>query len=361
LLGLALIAAILIHPVNVGLVIAAIFYILIFKLFASNLATINKTILLCLTLALLLGLYIVSNVSDSHVLLPTSDVLIARFTNFSELGTYFLNLAKLFSGTTVYQYIGGVENTNYGLALDFIIALALPMLLTYLLVIFYKQKETRLFSFTLSLFLTIFAWYFLFSSFSLTPGHERFSLFLIIPITLCVGFIYLRMMEVVRYERLVFVTLIVCNLMIVGLINNYFIPIVETGGESEKTFKINIIEPKEMVFDKVRETMSDEDTLLIATDWWLSQPFMYLAKNIENLEVIDLDASYSPEGINFADEENIFISTFVDDKLDKIVKQQLSDKINNAWAFMTYADEPLVMLYQMKSLELEFVFEVENP
>jgi hypothetical protein len=81
---------------------------------------------------------------------------------------------------------------------------------------------------------------------------------------------------------------------------------------------------------------------------------MYLAYNLENLNVINM---ITPGGVRISEDETVYINTFTGDEVDSIVNNQLTAAVNNAWVFKTYSGEPLMMLYQMKPLEMEIRLE----
>jgi hypothetical protein len=209
----------------------------------------------------------------------------------------------------------------------------------------------------MSLFITIAAWFLFFSNNTLVPGRERYSLFLIMPVVICFGYFCLLIMEKIKYEKIIFATLIFCNLMMMGFIKNYFIQFYKTGGQSDQSFKTNYIEPKKMVFDQVLESSNKENVYLVTSDWWTTQPLMYLAYNVDNVNVVDLISFQSVGGISFSENQNLFINTNIDDELDNMVTGQLREKISNAWVFKSFANEPLMNLYQMEPIDLDLIFD----
>jgi hypothetical protein len=354
LLGFALCAGVLIHPTNIALFVIAVLYIVIDKIFASNYPAAKKIVSVGSMSLLLLGLYFVIDNSSMRGWLPAINVIMTRAMDLPGAGEFILNVSKLFSGTTVYQYVSGADTSVFGKATDIMLAFGLIALLLFLLPGAYRRKDKTAFSFVLSLLMMLVAWYLFFSSFTLVPGRERYSLFLIMPMVICLGFFCIQLMKHIKYEKMLLVSLIGSNLLMAGFINSYFVQFYKTGGQSEQTFRTSHVEPKKLVFDKLLELTENKETIILASDWWNSQPLMYLAYNLENLNVINM---ITPGGVRISEDETVYINTFTGDEVDSIVNNQLTAAVNNAWVFKTYSGEPLMMLYQMKPLEMEIRLE----
>ncbi|MGY8813556.1 MAG: ArnT family glycosyltransferase [Gammaproteobacteria bacterium] len=357
LFSLSLVAAILIHPTNVALLLIAIIYFAINKIYSPQFFKLNKFVWISSLLALSLGMYLIVTTPVLMAQMPTIQSIFTNALDFENVGEFFLNVSRLFSGTTVFLYLSGAINSLFGNAIDIMLMLAMFSLLIYLLAYSYKLKDKKIFSFVMSLFITIAAWFLFFSNNTLVPGRERYSLFLIMPVVICFGYFCLLIMEKIKYEKIIFATLIFCNLMMMGFIKNYFIQFYKTGGQSDQSFKTNYIEPKKMVFDQVLESSNKENVYLVTSDWWTTQPLMYLAYNVDNVNVVDLISFQSVGGISFSENQNLFINTNIDDELDNMVTGQLREKISNAWVFKSFANEPLMNLYQMEPIDLDLIFD----
>ncbi|MGK0296751.1 MAG: hypothetical protein ACI9XC_000344 [Gammaproteobacteria bacterium] len=360
LFSISLVAAILIHPTNVALLLIAVIYIAINKKYSSQFFSLHKFVSISSLFVLFIGMYLIVTTPTLMAQIPSIHSMLTNAADFENVGEFFLNVSRLFSGTTVYLYISGAKNSFFGNAIDIILMFAICSLFIYMLAYSYKLKDKKIFSFVLSVSITMAIWFLSFTNNTLVPGRERYSLFLIMPVVICFGFFCLIIMENIKYEKIIFATLIFCNLMMAGFIKNYFIQFYNTGGESAQTFKTNYVEPKKMVFDKVKGVIGDETVYLISSDWWNSQPLLYLSMNNKQINVIETFSLNSSENISLSNKQIIFINTFINDKLDNLVTQRLSNEIKNAWVFPTFSDEPLMMLYQMNPLELDLNFEIIN-
>ena len=230
--------------------------------------------------------------------------------------------------------------------------IGLVFMMAFLIFKSYKVNNVKIFSFSCSFVLMLGIWYVSFSSFPLQPGSERYSLFLLYPFVLCVGYFLQMVSEYIHYRKLIIGSLIIGNLIMMGFVKNYFIQIYDTGGESQLTFRTNYIEPKKMVFNKVNEEKSKDKVSVIASQWWNPQPLMYLGYNDKQFNVIE---SYKMQELILSEDEDIFVSTFVGDELDENMKNKYAYNIENAWVFNTFANEPHMMLYKLKPMTIKLI------
>ncbi len=352
LLVLSTLAAVMIHPTNIGLFIFSLLFIFIGKLSEAKYSKEKKILFILFSSVVLLIFISLIYISPLSNWLPGMTAVMSRMVNVQEMGDFLLNFSRLISGGIVYEYITGVKSSLYTGAIDIIFSISLVFMMAFLIFKSYKVNNIKIFSFSCSFVLMLGIWYVSFSSFPLQPGSERYSLFLLYPFIICVGYYFQMISEYINYKKLIIVSLVMGNIMMVGFIKNYFIQIYDTGGESEITFRTNYIEPKQMVFNKINDEKSKDKISVVASQWWNAQPLMYLGYNDKQFNVIE---SYEKQELILPESEDIFVNTFVGDELDENIKNQYAYNIESAWVFKTFAGEPLMMLYKLKPMTIKLI------
>ena len=352
LLVFSTLAAVMIHPTNIGLFIFSLLFIFISKLSEAQYSKEKKVLSILFSSIVLLIFTAIIYISPLSNWLPSITAVISRMVNIQEMGNFLLNFSRLITGGVVYEYITGVKSSLYTSAIDTMFTIGLVFMMAFLIFKSYKVNNVKIFSFSCSFVLMLGIWYVSFSSFPLQPGSERYSLFLLYPFVLCVGYFLQMVSEYIHYRKLIIGSLIIGNLIMMGFVKNYFIQIYDTGGESQLTFRTNYIEPKKMVFNKVNEEKSKDKVSVIASQWWNAQPLMYLGYNDKQFNVIE---SYKMQELILSEDEDIFVSTFVGDELDENMKNKYAYNIENAWVFNTFANEPHMMLYKLKPMTIKLI------
>lgn len=352
LLVFSTLAAVMIHPTNIGLFIFSLLYIFISKFSKAQYSKEKKVLSILISSIVLLILTTIIYISPLSNWLPRITDVISRMINIQEMGDFLFNFTRLITGGIVYEYITGMKSSLYTSVLDTIFTISFVFMMAFLIFRSYKVNNVRVFSFSCSFVLMLGIWYVSFSSFPLQPGFERYSLFLLYPFVVCVGYFLQMISDYINYKKLIIGSLVVGNLMMLGFIKNYFIQIYDTGGQSQPTFRTNYIEPKKMVFNKINEEKNKNKVSVIASQWWNAQPLMYLGYHDKKFNVIE---SYNMQELVLSEDEDIFVSTFVGDELDENMKNKYAYNIENVWVFNTFANEPHMMLYKLKPMAIKII------
>jgi len=350
-LAISLSAATLIHPTNIFLASIIFFYLFFKKIFFSGYTVSKIIIFISLLLMSLLCIYSIIINLELIAFLPGIDIVFNNIIDVRKAGTFVLNFAQLFSGTTVYRHISGGGYSSLMGIIDIVFVFVFIVSFIYLVIVTFKTNNTTVFSFVLSIAATTVVWYSLFSNYPLLPGNERYSLYLIMPVIICSGFLCKILMEKTDSKKILFLAILGSCVMITTMINNYFIYFFKTGGESDLAYRTNYIDPKKLVIDSLNKIANNGEIYLFPSSWWNIQPLRYLAIKHENIHVMDF--FYRNKKISFSNNESIYIISFVGDDVDNTVRDNLSDMVNNSWVVRSYSKQPLMMIYQMKPLSMD--------
>jgi len=137
--------------------------------------------------------------------------------------------------------------------------------------------------------IAVLAFYVLMGAEALSPGWERYGVWIISPACVILGLLISSVgtSSASRSAQTIGV-IAVCVFMLVGFYRNYFAVLETTGGAASLAFRTGRVEPKQAAFDAILTMTSDEPgpVTILAEDWWTYYPLRYLAAERETMTVV---------------------------------------------------------------------------
>lgn len=215
----------------------------------------------------------------------------------SDLPAFAINYLRIFSGTTIYAFIGGAnlaaaDSTWFGLlptCCDLAFAVAAIFALVGM-VRRLKQEPTASDTALVWSWLVMLAGFFLIAGpAAIEPHSERYGVCLVAPAAL----VFARGMswwldERHAYRRTAVIALAaVAWLWPVTFYLGYFEFIQQTGGQSHRTFRTAAVEPKLQAYELILARHdASKPTTIVCQDWWCYWPIAYLATGDANVRVL---------------------------------------------------------------------------
>ena len=210
---------------------------------------------------------------------------------------FILDYAALFSGRTIYNYIGGYPRPfDHVDAID--ILSVLPWVLCAVLAARGKANDLDRFV-AIGWLIQLAAFASIAGAVALEPSLNRFGICLISPGVL----LFVRTLERSTENRILaaqaaqFATLALSALLLIGFYNCYFRYIIKTGGNSEPAFRTAATDPKQTAFEYVQsQCPASRPCYVVCSSWWNYQPARYFAAQHSNIHVLKLDEITPAEG-----------------------------------------------------------------
>lgn len=202
----------------------------------------------------------------------------------------------LFSGTTVYRYVVG-EPSAMSVAVHDAVVWTLMILAGAGLLIGWRRLDARLRAFVIG---TVAAWwcfYLVLGTGGVRPHVDRYALWSIVPVLICVGVGLGELAHRASQRRIV--TLGLCAVSIAALMSfqtGYLDVLRDSGGHSHRAFRTSYVEPKRAALDAIIAAQPDGPVRILAEDWWSRWPIQYLAVRDPRIHVGEL--STRPYGID---------------------------------------------------------------
>ncbi len=286
LLGLmSLVLAIIVHPTN--LFIAPMTIVALSAAWWSDLANFRR---IASDHRILIGALFTAGAALVAWTIPLSDRIAAigaRLTSPADYGAFLLNVERLFSGSSVYEYIAGTPEILTGhqrswgtLGLDLgvtAIAIAIGARL-------YRRLSLQILNEVCLLtgwLIGLAAFFVMAGPAALAPDFERYGIWIVAPgaILAALAF-YSGPKPRARLEHTGgLVGAAICWLLLLGTQQNFFAFIYETGGRSHPTFHTANVEPKETAIAYIarQSAQSTDATTIVASQWWNYWPLKYLS------------------------------------------------------------------------------------
>jgi hypothetical protein len=218
--------------------------------------------------------------------------VLARAVDPAQWGLFIRRLIRLFSGSTIFEFIPGpaAENTALdGTDLLFCcVALAASL---GLLQVLRDPAATRQRCLALGSLATAISFFLIAGPAAIAPHVERYGACLIAPgvALIAVGLSYwLRPGQ--RFARSAIATLCILAWLSLGSFGwRYFASIQRTGGDSHLAFRTAAIEPKQAAWDYIARQSGGQPIAVVADSWWLYWPLAYLSAGHPEARVLHSD------------------------------------------------------------------------
>jgi hypothetical protein len=214
---------------------------------------------------------------------------LGRTFDVSEWSRYVVAVGDLLSGLTIYRYIAG-DPSHAWIILERSVFWSLTIyLLVRVLPAWLRSREGVKLGLLAGALIAILAFYVLMGAAALSPGWERYGVWIISPACLILGLLIssLGTSAASRSAQTIGV-IAACVFMLVGFYRNYFAVLETSGGAASLAFRTGPVEPKQAAFDAILTMTSDEPgpVTVLAEDWWTYYPLRYLATERDTMTVV---------------------------------------------------------------------------
>ena len=216
---------------------------------------------------------------------------------------YVVAVGDLLSGVTIYRFIAGepplawiiVERSVFWSLTIYLLVRILPM--------WVRSREDVKLGLLGGAAVAVVAFYVLIGAEALTPGWERYGVWMISPACVILALLIssLGTSAASRSAQTIGVVA-ACVFMLAGFYRNYFAVLQSSGGRAASlAFRTGPVEPKQAAFDAILTMTSDEPgpVTILTEDWWTYYPLRYLAAEREAMTVVwpfgDAIAGTAPE------------------------------------------------------------------
>ena len=206
----------------------------------------------------------------------------------TEWAAFVRNLGRLFSGTTVYQFIsGGANVASTGLqwhAMDVLFWACAAAAVFGLARLFRREDDVVVRCLAWGWLASVLAFFLIGGASAIAPHHERYGLWMIGPTAVLLSVGITRWITRAHSRRVApWVWSAAAWLLLLGFHTEYFERFIVTGGTSHYAFRTGIVDPKQQAYEHVLREAADqasdtgEHALLVTSEWWSYWPLRYLA------------------------------------------------------------------------------------
>jgi hypothetical protein len=275
-LGLALLAAILVHPTNMLLAPAAAVFMLLrdrpLRQAAARLAV----------LALVAGTLLA--VSPSISAARHGQIDPSRLVDASAWVSLVSGFSRLLLGPTIYDYIVGGTGPGWAWTCDTVLgpALIAALLASLAHAVVVRDREGMVLAG--AVVATLATTLATVGNGVFVPSIERYGMYTLPPTVFWVAGLAKRF----NAARVAAVAL--SSVLLVTFYLNYFVPYLATGGASENTFRTADPEPKFAAVARVAAMLAGrDDTTIFVDDYWLAQAFLYFGTSWRPERIVQMD------------------------------------------------------------------------
>jgi 4-amino-4-deoxy-L-arabinose transferase-like glycosyltransferase len=287
--GLALVAAVLVHPTNIFL--APIPAIACAWLWREELKRIS---LRCwqwrngvpAVIGGLLTCGVVYAVAGRWI-----GVAVGRLLNPAAAPQFVFNCGRLLSGTTVYQFIAGSHTAAASTVVDLIVCGCIAAALFSLWRRAKRERETAHLLIMAGWTVSMTGFFLIAGPEAMAPHFERYSIWLIGPtcLLLTISIVPALTRGDARGRAAQLVALSVAWCLLLDFHSSCFGRFAATGGDSHATFRTGRVEPKLAAFERVLDSSPSRcparPIWIITSEWWNYWPIRYLATAEQEIRV----------------------------------------------------------------------------
>jgi hypothetical protein len=246
--------------------------------------------------------------------------IIARLTEPAEWSLFAVNYLRLFSGTTVYEFISGANGgalpadwpAASAIACDLVFGCAAALALWGMLQRLRTSRTRTDESVVLGWFVMLTGFFLVGGPGAIAPHFERYGICLIAPGALVMSRGMTWWFE--QRERCGGLSIAMVAtavwLLPASFYLNYFDFLEHTGGRSHRTFRTAAVEPKLAALRHVLAARSPgEPVRIFCSEWWNYWPLEYLAWGEDNVRVLrwDPDRCLTQSSKDWAAEDTWFV------------------------------------------------------
>ena len=275
-LGLAFLAAILVHPTNMLLAPAAAVFMLLhdrpLREMAARLAV----------LAIVAGTFLAVSPGISAV--RGGQINLSRLIDPSAWVLLVSGFSRLLFGPTIYDYIAGGTGPGWAWTCDTVLGpiLAAALVASFAYAVALRDREGMVLAG--AVMATLACTLATVGSDVFRPGIERYGMFTLPPTVFWIAGLAKRFIA----ARAAAVAL--SSVLLVTFYLNYFVPYLATGGAAHRTFRTADPEPKAAAIARVAAMLAGrDDTMIFVDDYWLEQAFLYFGTSWRPERVVQMD------------------------------------------------------------------------
>jgi hypothetical protein len=220
-----------------------------------------------------------------------------RMGDIGEIIGFAQNYLRLFSGTTVFEFICGLNAdaspATWPARLEFACDLAFGCVAAVALWGMVRRLQSSPAANDIALVVgwlaMLFGFFVVAGPNAIAPHHERYAICLIAPAALVMSRGLCWWIDDVRSgsRRAAAVLAIAAWLWPASFYFGYFYFVEQTGGRSHPTFRTAAVEPKQQALDFILERDGSASRVcIVCHDWWNYWPLAYLAHGKQNVRVI---------------------------------------------------------------------------
>jgi 4-amino-4-deoxy-L-arabinose transferase-like glycosyltransferase len=200
-----------------------------------------------------------------------------RLIQPAEWSAFALNLADLFTGTSVYRHVAGppvdgvIVAGRVGLVvlLGGLLLIGMPRLV--------RRGDWQILGLLGGLAVSLLGFLVVAGPGKIAAGWEWYGLFAVAPAAVAAACLLRSLGDSRMAWRLQLAgVLAVGALLLGGFYAQFFRTIWATGGEAGRQFRTGPVEPKQQAYAIIIAAVGDESVTVLAEDWWSAQPIHYL-------------------------------------------------------------------------------------
>lgn len=339
----ALVSAYLIHPTNIFLIPLALLFPAFSFLKRSYDSHPMKAVFFCILAVIFIFAAIAFIYWQSPFVFKNMQIGIFRRAQSPDaFGMFFLDYARLFSGTTIYKYVCGSGYSSQAFWIDVVLTCGFLSLFFYGVNKFFRCKNWKAYGLLLGLVVTLVFFYLVAGNYAIRPHRERFSMFLVMPTILVIS---LTLADWFRGRQMWgrWLVIALCWLLLASFATNYFFYMLRTGGTSHYTFMTGEREPKKASWDAIVRDSAGQSASVLVSQWFNYNPIAYLARPQGHLRV---QRFYSSGDLESRVLERSYIVTFPRDVLDQLVRERYLQRVTRSWAIRDFSGRIVHNVYR---------------
>ena len=202
---------------------------------------------------------------------------------------YAVAVGDLLSGLTIYRFVAGEPSAAWVIAERSVFWLSIAFLLVRVVPTWTREKDGPRLGLLGGLVVALAGFYLLMGPEAISPGWERYGMWLISPACVVLGLLLsgVGTSSPSRAGQTIAVGA-VCLFLLLGFYRNYFAVFETTGGTANWVFRTGPVEPKQAAFDEILAMTSGASApvTILAEDWWTYYPMRYLAAERPTIDVV---------------------------------------------------------------------------
>lgn len=346
--------ALLVHPTNIFLLPIVVGMVLGERHERQGFSGFNKTLnLRYLVPALgLVGLTLV-------IALPRLNIegLGSQALSLEGWFTHHIHYGRLLSGATSFEFIVGPFSSNQRILFDLgtwaiLIGagvFGIPRLL--------RERRASHLGLMAGIVVSIALLYLVGGVRSMSPGFERYALFVTVPTCLALASLFETVSTTPAQGRGVASGLaLFMGLLLITLFSTYYLkPLKSTGGHGSGQFLCFRTglhdEPKQAALNLVRQESPDKEVIIATESWWLTQPLRYLTQEEKKITVVPVGSTGALDTLHTRHAgpagPDLYLAGFPGGPFEKLVNRQ-GYGLGTVVTIPDAGDKPAIILWRLR-------------